>query len=292
MGIPSRERRSAAPTTSRMRAILVAVIRCIVLPTGVLALLLACSQRHLIYFPRPYSPEQARGDAPRVVPLPFITGEGPQTCFYVAPRAPRAAPPERLWMLFGGNGMVALDWQDFLRGADPASGFLLVDYPGYGASTGLCSPATIRDASDGAAVALAAHLHLDDASLRARLGVVGHSLGCAAALQFAARHPLQRAVLIAPFTSMLAMARLHVGWPLCEVLVHRFDNRARLAEVFAAGAPAVTILHGDQDEVIPVAMARALAAEFPAITYIELPGGTHNGIMGSARPEICAAMSR
>jgi pimeloyl-ACP methyl ester carboxylesterase len=39
----------------------------------------------------------------------------------------------------------------------------------------------------------------------------------------------------------------------------------------------VTIVHGDADEVVPVAMGRALAQAFPAmITYHELSGATHS----------------
>jgi pimeloyl-ACP methyl ester carboxylesterase len=46
----------------------------------------------------------------------------------------------------------------------------------------------------------------------------------------------------------------------------------------------VTIVHGDADEIVPVAMGRALAQSFPAmITYHELPGVTHN-ILERAAP--------
>jgi pimeloyl-ACP methyl ester carboxylesterase len=46
----------------------------------------------------------------------------------------------------------------------------------------------------------------------------------------------------------------------------------------------VTIVHGDADEIVPVAMGRALAQSFPAmVTYHELPGVTHN-ILERATP--------
>jgi len=42
----------------------------------------------------------------------------------------------------------------------------------------------------------------------------------------------------------------------------------------------VVILHGSRDEVVPVAMGRALAAAVPGITYIEVAGAGHNDFPG------------
>ena len=54
--------------------------------------------------------------------------------------------------------------------------------------------------------------------------------------------------------------------------------------------PAVTIVHGNADEVVPVAMGRALAQTFAAmITYHELPGVTHN-LLERAAPILAQAI--
>ena len=69
------------------------------------------------------------------------------------------------------------------------------------------------------------------------------------------------------------------------MLRERFDNLQALTTLAQRPVPpAVTIVHGDADEIVPVAMGRALAQSFPTmITYHELSGVTHN-ILERAAP--------
>src|SRR5262245_14939831 len=92
-------------------------------------------------------------------------------------------------------------------------------------------------------------------------------------------------VLLAPFTSMYDIASHMVVWPITALLRERFDNLQALTTLAQRPVPpAVTIVHGDADEIVPVAMGRALAQSFPAmVTYHELPGATHN-ILERAAP--------
>jgi hypothetical protein len=49
--------------------------------------------------------------------------------------------PHNVWIVFGGNGAAALDWIDLVRDfPDPCTGFLFVDYPGYGICEGKTNP--------------------------------------------------------------------------------------------------------------------------------------------------------
>jgi len=259
---------------------------------AIVVVLLGCSQSSLIYFPPRHGP-QARPDGPAAVAvLPYQSGGAPQQAYYIPPRQEGA--PRRVWLVFGGNGSSAIGWGPFVHAfPDPATAFLLIDYPGYGANGGSPSPGSIHAASAAAVDALAAHLQVPAAELATRLAAFGHSLGCAAALDYAASHPVARIVLVAPFTTMLAMARKLLGWPLCEILVHRFDNRASLDTIVAAGSPPITIIHGSADEVIPIAMGRDLASRWPAaIRMVEVPGASHNGILDSASALIYAEMGR
>lgn len=273
-----------------------AVVRRQMIIFGVLAVMLVAAlwwfQAKLIYHPRPYAADMLQRLPTGLAPLVVETRQGTQSGFYRRPRV-EIPLPARIWLMFNGNAAQALDWTSFIAGHPrDDEAFLLVDYPGYGACAGQPSPVAILDSCDALVEALARLHNVDVDVLRPRIAVLGHSLGCAAALQYAAKRGAERIVLIAPFTSLMAMARRVVGWPLCLVLTHRFDNRARLAAIAATGLPPTTIIHGDADEVIPIAMSRALAAEFPGIVLNEVKDGDHNGVVDIAEPLIHAAMAR
>ncbi len=239
------------------------VLLVVLLISGVLLIV----QARLIYIPHPYPPDvPLRAGIER---LAFTTAAGPQVCWYMPGRA-----IDRLWLCFAGNASQARMWGDLL--SDPPCGLLLIEYPGYGESAGSPSPASILAATEGAVTALRARL----GTLPPTLGVLGHSLGAATALQYAAVHPVQRIVLVSPFTRMVDMAARVVGWPFCHLLLHRFDNRARLDEICATAAPPpIELFHGTDDEVIPFAMGKALAEAHPAIRFHPVAGGDHNGIL-------------
>jgi pimeloyl-ACP methyl ester carboxylesterase len=252
--------------------------------------LLSC-QSKLMYFPRSYSSAALNELAGRKgQPLAYQTGQGTQKAYYVPPRTGTGANAP-LWLCFAGNGSLALDWLDLLEGWDDRFAYLLVDYPSYGECAGKPTPANIRENAAAAFTTLAQHLKTDEASLAARSQVLGHSLGAAAGLLAAEKLGLKRAVLIAPFTTMTDMARKIIGWPLCHLNCHRFDNRATLKAVSAREGALVIILHGTEDEVIPVAMGRELAEAHPSSArFHELPGIHHNDILFRRAGEIGAAM--
>ncbi|CAN5485486.1 hypothetical protein BH09SUM1_BH09SUM1_23310 [soil metagenome] len=252
---------------------------------------LVATQNGVIYFPRAYDVALA-GLGKQFVPLTFRTKQGAQTAFYIPPA--EGERPDRLWVLFNGNGSQALDWEDFVqRFPDPHAGFLLYDYPGYGYCEGTPSPGSVKEGSDGALAALGEKLNVGVAELESHMGVVGHSIGAGFGLEFAARHPVERVVIISPFTSLDDMARRKVGWLFSWVLMTHLDNRARLNELAARShAPRVLLIHGTNDQIVPVAMGRELAAAHPdMITFVEVPKGDHSGIVFSSRSRSWQAMT-
>ena len=258
-------------------------------------LLIFFVQSSMIYYPTLYAPGEVErfADNSVVVPIRFATSEGQQEAYWFtadevdAASLPQPALPNRIWLVFSGNASRALDWVDVLEPYQGRSaGFLLIDYPGYGASAGSPSPGSTLEATTGAVAALASQFQWDETKLvRPRLAMLGQSLGAAAALQAATHYDSNRLVLISPFTSMLAMARRTVGPVYCHVLRHRWDNIARLEELAeqvdspSSPAPHITVFHGDADRIIPIEMSRTLAAEFPKfVSLVELPGLSHNDI--------------
>ncbi len=253
--------------------------------------LLSCQSR-MIYYPRPYDTAQVRefeGQGGRK--LEYTTPHGKQTAFYLPPVGNASKAPPFVWFVYGGNGSLSLDYANEPFSWDPKLGYVFVDYPGYGLCEGTPNPKRIEENTLAVAEKVRAELGWTVEELRARSGVFGHSIGCAAALIMADGVHLKNAVLCAPFTSLTDMGRLIFGWPLCYINLHRFDNGARLASITSRGAARVRIFHGTHDEVIPVRMARDLQQRFPhAVRFTEMKESHHNDVISHARPEIGQAL--
>jgi len=258
------------------------------------ATLLFLQQHSMIYYARRYPAGFEERLAPGTVQLPYTTLAGEQMAFYVPPRS-GAAVPEQLWVAFSGNASLALDWM-FLVDAQPNdnAAFLLVDYPGYGRNAGKAGIATTRASANAALEKLAAHLNVETAVLAPRLSVLGLSLGAAAALEFATGHPIQRAVLIAPFTSLRDMAAKLFTRPAALLLLESYDTRARLRELAQRPTPPrIAIFHGTADTLIPPTMGRELADTFPQmIEFFPIERATHDTVVGDAMEQMLAWMNR
>ncbi|MDR1304609.1 MAG: alpha/beta hydrolase [Verrucomicrobiales bacterium] len=228
-------------------------------------------QERLIYAPARY----AADDAPSPWALEYETSAGRQTAFY-APPACGGAPGE-LWLMFGGNGSLALDWRPVVAAnTNPARAFLLLDYPGFGRCAGHPSPSAIQESADRALTVAREHWGGAPAPLR----VCGYSLGTGPALQFAARHAeVENILLLAPFTSLGEVEKFLYGVRTDFLLLHRFDNRAAVTALAARPAPpALLILHGENDDTVPLTMGRQLAALLPGAVFRRLPGVGHDGV--------------
>jgi pimeloyl-ACP methyl ester carboxylesterase len=253
----------------------------LVAPASLVVLL----QDRFIYFPRRYSPaELQEAKNIGVEELRFRTSQGNQAAFFWRSKNSETTP-QNVWIVFGGNGDVALGWIDLVRDfPDPRTGFLLVDYPGYGISEGRPNPQTILENSENALQAL-----LDQKRWKlgaGALAVLGHSLGGAAALQFAAKHVVRKILVASTFTTMDDMVRAQIRIPLGPLLRHRFDNVTSLKAILSQSqVPEIYIFHGEEDEIIPLKMGRALAQLDPSrIKFVAIPGAHHNDVVQMALP--------
>jgi len=260
-----------------------------VLVLSAVVLLTSC-QAKLIYYPRSYHEGYRKVLAKRSgARIEYTTGQGQQVAHYMPPM--NGKKPTKVWLCYGGNNYLGLDWMQYLTAWDPSLGYLLMDYPGYGDCQGIPNPGRIRDSSREAVQALARHLNETPELLLPRMGVLCHSIGCAAGLMAADDLNIRRVILIAPFTTLTEMGKRFIGWPLCYVNMHRFNNRRHLAHVVEKGAK-VVIFHGTADQVIPISMSRELAAAHPGrVTLHEKEGEDHNYILNNIGVEVGDTMS-
>ena len=166
---------------------------------------------------------------------------------------PREGAPTPLLLYAHGNGELIDYWagDEFepLRAAGVS--VLLVEYPGYGRSSGSPSQASIAQSMVAAFDWAVAQPGVD----RARVVGYGRSLGGGAVCALARERPLAALVLESTFTSVRALAAELFHLPGFLVL-DPFDN---LAAVSTFEGP-ILVLHGERDEMIPFEHARRLHA--------------------------------
>ena len=258
---------------------------------GALVAGLLLFQSRLIYFPLPYSTVQLqKAKSIGTQEIRFRTSQGNQTAFFWRTEN-SATALQNLWLVFGGNGDLALGWLDLVCAfPSPGTGFLLIDYPGYGICQGKPNPRTIFENAEGAFQTLLEQKNWT--AERNALCVLGHSLGGAVALQFAARHSVRKIVLISAFTTMDEMVRNQIGITLGPLLRHRFDNITSLETILSQNQiPEIAILHGQSDDIVPVRMGAALAQLNPSrIKFAAIPEAGHNNIIQKALPLILETM--
>jgi pimeloyl-ACP methyl ester carboxylesterase len=253
--------------------------------------MLSALQSKLFYCPSPYSgfppelPEQFLAEGGHMIEV--HTKEGRQVSWL---RKPPRSKPNRFWIVCGGNGDLALRMaDDFPASPRIRDAWLFIDYPGYGFCDGIPSPETIDESLRAVIPAALDECGMEPDELQERGIVLGHSLGAAAALMAADAFGICRAILLSPFTSAAEMAKAITGLPLGWLVRHRYNNRVTLERLVGRGGRA-WIIHGTEDEVIPVEMGRELAEEHPdEVRYFEVPGAGHNDIF-SAEQEFEAAM--
>src|SRR5437899_6821511 len=181
-------------------------------------------QHSLVYHPHPYDESYVYALPANGLEINYTVATAKYVAYYVPGIHPT---PKRLWVAFCGNGSLALDWTTILRGyPDNGDAFLLVDYPGYGKNAGYATIDSTRAGADAALCALTERLQVTEEQFI--LCTIGHSLGSAVALDFAAHHRVQRVVAIAAFTTLREEAATVVGGRLSHLLIENYDNRENL----------------------------------------------------------------
>jgi pimeloyl-ACP methyl ester carboxylesterase len=215
------------------------------------------AQRSQIYFPVPeVNPPDAQS-------FRLSSGDAILKIWVVARKGPRAL------IYFGGNAEdVSANLVSFAS-AFPDHSLYLVNYRGYGGSTGHPSEsALVADAK-----AIYDHLHVQ----YPEISVFGRSLGSGVAVQLAAAREVRRLVLVTPYDNLGRVAGAHFPlFPVAFLMRDRYDSASRAR---AIRAPVLAVIAGD-DEIIPRARSVALVNSFPQaqIRVTLLDGAMHNSI--------------
>ncbi len=191
--------------------------------------------------------------------------------------APQAGRPVLLY--FHGNAGHVFDWA-LVRGelAPLDVGLLLLDYRGYGKSTGQPTEEGLYADGEAALAWLAARGHGPQDVV-----LLGKSLGGGVATEMARRHPAKGLVLESTFTSIPAVARhLFPILPVGTLLPDRFASGEKMSAIHSP----VFVIHGSRDSLIPPSEGRALfEAAGPRKDLWIVPNADHNDVSWVAGAE-------
>jgi alpha-beta hydrolase superfamily lysophospholipase len=186
-------------------------------------------------------------------------------------------------LFFHGNGEVVSDYDEIGLGfAEAGINFLAVDYRGYGRSDG--HPAATTMLADAHAVLEEVRSWLAAAGHGGPLLVMCRSLGSAPAIELMASHQEVLAGLIIDSGFSLTMPLLECLGVDVQALnlteADGFKNQLKIAQVLKP----TYILHGQFDQIIPVASAEELQAQCGARNkeFSVVPGADHNDLFERA----------
>jgi fermentation-respiration switch protein FrsA (DUF1100 family) len=236
----------------RLLTLGLALLLCLALAYGVLA----CAMQRSVLFPAP--PAGGPDMLARIPGAERLWLETPdaraEAWFLPAlPASARSggAGPAPLVIFAHGNGELIDDWA---LAFEPlrrwGAGVLLVEYPGYGRSMGAPSQRSIAASMTRAYDLMLTRQDVDPK----RIVAYGRSLGGGAACALARERSVAALVLESTFTSVRPLARDF--WVPGFLVRDPFDN----LDALRAYPGPVLIVHGEHDEIIPVAHASQLHA--------------------------------
>jgi fermentation-respiration switch protein FrsA (DUF1100 family) len=252
---------------------------------GGLVALAYIGQRSLEYFPDRVRTPPAAAGLPEAAEVFLDTADGERVIVWHV--TPREEKPVLLY--FHGNGGALAGRAEHLHSLTAnGDGLVALSYRGYGGSSGRPTEAgLIEDARS--AYAFAVQRYPSN-----RIVLWGESLGTGVAVALAAEKPVARMVLESPFTSITDVAS-NAYWllPVRWLIKDSFRSDLRIGKVTAP----VLVLHGERDNVVPIALSERLYAlinapkrfvRFPAAGHDDL--GMH-GALDVAKPFVDSGLA-
>ena len=223
-------------------------------------------QRHLLYFPDPTRTPPARVGLADVHERIFDTPDGQKIINWYG----KAKPGRQTLLFYHGNGGSLADRALLMRKyLDHGYGMLMMSYRGFSGSTG--SPSEAANVAD---AKLAYDLLIKEGVKPDRIVIYGKSLGTGVALQIAREKAVAGVILDSPFTSVVDRAAEIYFWlPVRWLVTDRYESSRHVRDLRVP----LLIVHGEADDVVPVAMGRQLYAIAPdPKEIVTLAGAGHN----------------
>lgn len=146
----------------------------------------------------------------------------------------------------------------------------MMDYPGFGKSTGILSEQKLYD------YALQLYKLARSRYKPAQIIIYGKSLGTGIAVQLASVRDCRRLILECPYYSMTSVFRQYMFiYPVSTLLHYHFPSYEFLSAVTAP----ISIFHGTSDGLIPISNAERLKPLLkPGDEFIPIEGAGHNNL--------------
>jgi uncharacterized protein len=234
---------------------------------GALVALLYVAQRSMQYFPERFRTTPSAAGLPQAEEVVLDTADGERVIAWHVPA--RANKPVVLYF-HGNGGSLRIRVDRFRELIADGTGLVALSYRGYGGSSGAPTEAgLINDA-------LAAYAFTRARYLAERIVLWGESLGSGVAIALAAEKPVGHLILQSPFTSA-ADVGVQRYWfvPVRLLMKDQFRSDLRIGKVTAP----VLVLHGDRDDIVPMALAERLYSLINAPKrFVRFPGVGHNDL--------------
>ncbi len=172
---------------------------------------------------------------------------------------------------FAGNAESVGKLTDYYRHIFPHETVYLINYRGYGGSTGEPSePAFFSDAL---------HIYDQIKSQHQTISIIGKSLGSGVATYLASQREIFKLVLITPFDSITSLAQQKFPFfPVSWVVTNEFDSMQYAKQIKAE----VLVFIAENDQIIPPEHSNKLLQILPNTQSHYLKNTNHNSLTNSA----------
>lgn len=180
-------------------------------------------------------------------------------------------------LFFHGNGEIVADYDEMGRiYNDMGLNFIVVDYRGYGRSTG--SPTVTNMMRDAHVIFEWVQNRMTESGFKGSFAVMGRSLGSASALELAAHYPdrMDGLIIESGFSHVIPLLEL-LGIRIEDLGIKEEEGSRNIDKIKSFHKPTL-IIHAEYDHIIPFSQGQDLYEASPAEDkrMLKIPRADHN----------------